>query len=385
MHTRSSVLIVASALLLACSSGTGGTGFGQNNQPGGSGGSGSGASGSSSGNYEPPSSGGSSGSGSTGSSSSSSSSGGPADDGQSPPVSDSGGQQLMLDGTIPAADFGDTQVLSATPFSVAAGAEVYKCQKFANPFGAAVDLLQMHGTMSAGSHHFFLFNLDSTTASLYTTTLEDCPGKGIEFHPFPYLSQQPDWSVQYPTAADGSPMGYPVGASNSLMINVHYLNPSSQAITANVTISIRAAKPGVVTTHVGTLFLNNTTLTVPVTPMTAPMEESMTWAGDPSLAANYSIYSSWSHMHKWSLGLTASTNGNQFYSETNWDNPPLTYHNPVIPMTSSQSITWSCNYYNDTGSTLTFGDSAISNVMCIYLGQYFPANDTNPDIIYVLN
>src|SRR5579863_4581282 len=149
MHTRSFVLIVASALLLACSSGSGsGTGFGSGNQAGGSGsgsGSGSGGSGSSSGTSGPTSSGGSGGGGSTGSSSSSSS-GGSDDGGQAVPPSDSGGAQLTLDGTIPAADFGDTQVLTATPFSVAAGAEVYKCQKFANPFGAAVDLLQMHGT-----------------------------------------------------------------------------------------------------------------------------------------------------------------------------------------------------------------------------------------------
>jgi hypothetical protein len=385
MHTKSFVLIVASALLLACSSGSGtGTGFGSGNQAGGSGsGSGGGGSGSSSGNYTPPSSGGSSGSGSTGSSSSSSS-GGPTDGGQAPP-GDSGGGQLVLDGAIPAADFGDTQVLTATPFVVAAGAEVFKCQKFANPFGGAVDLLQMHGVMSVGSHHFFLFNLDSTSASLYTTTLEDCPGQGIEFHPFPFLSQQQDWTVQYPTAADGSPMGYPVAATNSLMINVHYLNATANPITANVTITLKAAKPGVVKTHVGTLFLNNTTLTVPVTPMTAPMAESMTWAGDPSLAANYSIFSSWSHMHKWSIDFKASTNGNVFYDETNWDTPQLVFHDPVIPMTSSQSITWSCNYYNDTGSTLTFGDSAIKNVMCIYLGQYFPANDASPDVIYILN
>jgi hypothetical protein len=388
MHTKSFVLTIASGLLLACSSGSGGTGFVMPGEQGGSSGGGagsSGVSGGSSGNYGTASSGasGSSGGLGTSSSSSSSSSGGPSDAGSGPPVGDGG--TLVLDGSIPAADFGQTQTLSATPFVVAAGAEVYKCQKFANPFGGDVDLLQMHGVMTAGSHHFFLFNLDPTSASVYTTTLEDCPGGGIEFHPFPFLSQQPDFSTQYPTAADGSPMGYPLPAANFLMINVHYLNASSAAITANATITIRVAKPGVVNTHVGTLFLNNTTLTVPVTPMASPMEESMSWAGDPSLAANYSIFSSWSHMHKWSLALTASTNGSVFYTETNWDNPQVVYHNPVIPMTSSQTITWSCNYYNDTGNTLTFGDSAIKNVMCIYLGQYFPASATRPDIIDILN
>jgi hypothetical protein len=31
---------------------------------------------------------------------------------------------------------------------------------------------------------------------------------------------------------------------------------------------------------------------------------------------------------------------------------------------------------------LTFGDSAQTNVMCIYIGQYYPASATAPDVIY---
>ncbi len=52
-------------------------------------------------------------------------------------------------------------------------------------------------------------------------------------------------------------------------------------------------------------------------------------------------------------------------------------------MTANQGITWDCKYYNDTGATLTFGDSAKSNVMCIYMGQYYPAESNNPDVVDV--
>src|SRR5579872_4101862 len=60
----------------------------------------------------------------------------------------------------PDADVAQTITLTADSFTVAPGAEVYKCQTFANPFGKDVDLILMDGTMSAGSHHFFLFNID---------------------------------------------------------------------------------------------------------------------------------------------------------------------------------------------------------------------------------
>ncbi|MGH7272689.1 MAG: hypothetical protein ACREJ3_19855, partial [Polyangiaceae bacterium] len=125
------------------------------------------------------------------------------------------------------------------------------------------------------------------------------------------------------------------------------------------------------------------------------------WGGNPGAAStdgSYHIFTSWSHMHQYALQLTATTNGQTIYSESNWDEPKLYWHMPgysnpstasgpttPIAMTASQGISWTCNYYNPTGSTMTFGDSAVSNVMCIYMAQYYPANPTNPDVIYVFN
>ena len=34
-------------------------------------------------------------------------------------------------------------------------------------------------------------------------------------------------------------------------------------------------------------------------------------------------------------------------------------------------IDWSCEYANDTGETITFGDSAVKNEMCIFPGEFF--------------
>ncbi len=388
MHTRAFVVTIASALLLACSSGGDNQGF-----PASQGGS-SGAGGSSSGAYS--SSGGSSGNSSSGQIGSST--GGSSGGTSSGPSSSSGGAAdgsapgIFTDANIPDSDVEQTITLTADPFTVAAGAEVFMCQVFANPYGANADIISMHGTMSVGSHHFFLFNMDPDTTALSVVyaanigKLAACPGGGLEFHPFPFLSQQPDWTVNYPTASDGLPMGYPLVAANSLMVNIHYLNTTSEAISPSVSISIKTARPGVVKTYVGTIFLNQTSLSVPSpVAMSSPVPTTGTWNGDPSLPSTYSLYASISHMHQWSLGFTASTNNNVFYSNTNWSSPPLFLHDPVIAMTSSQSITWTCSYYNDTGMTLTFGDSAKSNIMCIYMGDYYPANSTEPDIIAAIN
>ena len=377
MHTKAFVVTIASALLLACSNGNSTQGFPSENSGGSSG---AGASSSGGG------SGGTSSTGQIGSSTVGSSGGSSGPGSSSGGTPDGGGPGVYADADIPDSDVDQTITLTADPFTVAAGAEVFMCQVFANPYGANADIISMHGTMSVGSHHFFLFNMDPDTTGLSVVyaanigKLAACPGGGLEFHPFPFLSQQPDWTVNYPTASDGSPMGYPLVAANSLMVNIHYLNTTSEAISPSVSIAIKTAKPGVVKTYVGTLFLNQTSLSVP-----SPVPTTATWNGDPSLPSTYSLYASISHMHQWSLGFTASTNSNVFYTNTNWSSPPLFLHDPVIPMTSSQSITWTCSYFNDTGMTLTFGDSAKSNIMCIYMGDYYPANSTEPDIIASLN
>lgn len=398
MNTKAWIATVVSSMLLACSS-TPNRGFAN---PGdgdaGSGGSSSGSSGDDGGGS---SGGGSSGAGSSDASTSGGSSGGSGGGASSGSTSSGGssGGAGYGGGTIPAADKGTAVTLTAMPFDVPAGAEYYKCQVFANPFGGvATDILSLHGTMSAGSHHFFLFNETSVEVAVEPPigTIGDCAGKGLEFHPFPFLSQQPDWTVSYPIDSAGIPMGYPLLGANYVMINVHYLNTSSKTITANVKITITPAKAGVVKTHVGTIFLNQTQMSVPATAtVQSPVHTTSTWGGDPNaLPTSYSIFTSWSHMHKWGLKFTASTGSNTFYTETNWDSPNLYIHEPHVPepptatgptspiqMTASSPITWDCTYYNDTGATLMFGDSAQTAVMCMYLGQYYPANPSAPDEI----
>jgi hypothetical protein len=411
MASKAAFVLLATAGLLACSSppsagfsdptGEDGGGAATGSSSGGASGSSSGAS--SGGATSGSSSGAASGSsGSSGSSSGGSSGGsGSGSSSGSSGAADGGSHGIDWGTNLVPADLAPTVTLTAIPFQVAAGAEVYMCQVFANPFGGVnTDIVSMHGTMSAGSHHFFLFSMTALNAAVEPPvgTLGPCAGKGLEFHPFPFLSQQPDWTVNYPPDSSGKPMGYPLIGSNELMINVHYLNTGSTPIMANVSITLTPAKAGVVQTHVGSLFLSQGTLNVPPSATVQdPYDSVATWSGSGGGGApsSYSIFTSWSHMHRWGLKLSAKTGNTTFYTETNWDSPSLYIHAPGMPepatatgpttaveMTGNPPISGDCSYYNDTGATLTFGDSAQTNVMCIYIGQYYPASATAPDVVY---
>jgi hypothetical protein len=329
-------------------------------------------------------SGGSGGTSGAGSSSSSSSSSGTG-------ATDAGTPGLVYDGSAPDSELDTPVTLTMTPFTVtAANPEVYMCQWFGNPFGKDVDLVKMEGHMSAGSHHFFLFNMTPSTGQTTAKAISACPQGGLEFYPFPYLSQQPDWTVTYPQAN----MGYPLLAQNGLMMNVHYLNTSGADITPSVSITIYPAKTGYVTVKVGTIFLNNQKISVPAgTTMSNPVTVTDSLA--PISDEDYTIFTNWSHMHKYAFDFTSDLNGTQFYEETNWDEPQLqtAAQNQMLPLSakSGSTIKWNCVYYNPTTSTMSFGESANTSDMCIYMGQYYPADGTPssnanyPDIISGFN
>ena len=103
----------------------------------------------------------------------------------------SGGRTTLFgDAAVPDAQLDQPITLVMSPFTVPANSEVYKCQGFRNPFGHDVDLTKMVGTMSAGSHHVFLFNMSQATGRNGMSDLADCPGAGLEFHSFPSGSRR---------------------------------------------------------------------------------------------------------------------------------------------------------------------------------------------------
>ena len=46
---------------------------------------------------------------------------------------------------------------------------------------------------------------------------------------------------------------------------------------------------------------------------------------------------------------------------------------PPLPIHGGDLITWSCDFDNDTGATLRFGESAATNEMCIFSAAFYDA------------
>jgi hypothetical protein len=266
-------------------------------------------------------------------------------------------------------DYSQTKTLTMGTFPVPANSEVFYCQTFANPWGKQVDIKTYDLTMDTGSHHMFAFYQTSATDG----AVAQCAAGGLTYGAFTFLSQTPKAVMTFPAT-----VGATLPATTGFNLMVHYLNTGTSALTAHVSLTMDVAKAGVVTNHAGVIFDNNATMSVPVGTTAYVSTQSNT------LTQDVNILETSSHMHKFGKSFTATYTppGGQaqtLYTTTQWDEPmPQVFATP-LHLSSGTTITWSCSDVNTTSQTLTFGEYAQTNVMCISVNIFYPVADvTNP-------
>lgn len=255
---------------------------------------------------------------------------------------------------------GSQSVTLKTDFiDVAPGGETFQCQNYANPIGKDVDILYSESHMTPGSHHMFAFR----EPGLSDGPLQGCGG--LEFTEFVHSAQTPDQVLTYPAG-----VGRFFPASDGIRILAHYLNTGTSPLHAQVTVTFNYVDTNQVQYHAAQIFLNNATLRVP--PGQSTVSHSY------SLPQDIKLLGGVSHMHRHATGFTSSTSdGRVLYEGTDWNEPKEAVFDPPMEISAGTRITWACTYNNTSGSTLTFGESAATNEMCIFSGTFYPAPGGN--------
>jgi hypothetical protein len=241
---------------------------------------------------------------------------------------------------------------------VAPGAEVYGCQDFENPYGRDVAIVESTSRMTAGSHHMFAFVMPNEQLSLFDS-LADCPGGGIEFHDYLHTSQLPEDHLTYPPG-----VGRILSATTGFRIMIHLLNTGDAPLAAHVAFGMTDVAPDSVPGKAASMFLNNLGLEVPVGKST----QSATF----TVPSHIMMLRLASHMHQHGARFTAVTgDGTMLYTSNVWNEPVPRLFDPPLSIAQGTKVTWSCEFENDTGSMLKFGESAATNEMCILSAAFF--------------
>jgi hypothetical protein len=248
--------------------------------------------------------------------------------------------------------------MAMSSIDIPAGTEVYKCQDFDNPFGKDIAIVSSESVMSPGSHHFAAFRI----AGLAAGPMIDCPSGGLEAHEFIHAAQQVDQTTSYPPN-----VGRFLPATDGLRLMVHYLNATGQPKHADgATFSMQYVDADQIQSKAAGVFLNNIGISVP------PGQSSA--AKSFALQSDIKLLVAVSHMHSHGVGFTSSTSdGRHLFDSTQWSEPRATEFKPPMEIGAGTTIAWTCSFQNDTGRTLTFGQSAATDEMCIFNGVYYPS------------
>jgi hypothetical protein len=257
--------------------------------------------------------------------------------------------------------------LTTDTFTVPPNQEVYKCQDFANPFqGQAVDITRYDLSMTTGSHHMLLLYSQGATNG----PLIDCPQGGLQFGNYTFGAQSEKASQTYP---DGVGASIPTGMG--FTVDAHYVNTGATALQGAVKITMFVARPGLVTQHAGVLSFILTSISIPAT------GQPVTATGTCPIGQAANVLWTGAHMHQRATHFIATSGATTLYETNIWSEPPSQTFSPPLQLAADSSVTWACTYVNDTGSTLTFGPSALTNVMCNFSAAFYPVQDPSNPVV----
>lgn len=258
----------------------------------------------------------------------------------------------------------DDRVVDLPQFSLQPGEEKILCA-YVPPDNVERYVNRFTTDMTPGSHHLIVFRVPATGGP--ATGPEPC-NNGLPVGMLPG-AQEPHTELPLPPG-----IAYRVGAGEGLYFQMHYINATPAPITAHVTYRMGTIAKGSVKELAGELFYSMWNLKVPTGKSTQEQTCKAPYDMNLTLATG--------HMHKHGLTFDAAVNGQPVYHTSDWDSPQWKdFPAPGYQVKQGDAIHWACNFDNETGAILKFGDSAEKNEMCIFVGLFWPA--PNSETLFV--
>jgi copper type II ascorbate-dependent monooxygenase-like protein len=259
--------------------------------------------------------------------------------------------------------------LSSPTFTLHPGDEMFKCWYTTIASNVDLQAVRMHSTMSPGSHHFIVYTTQDPLRP--DGTFEDCGdnqgGPSLQDTPvWLYATQDLDAELDMPTGT-----ALPLKANQPLYFNMHYINATMADMTVHVSLDIDSANGTF--QKVGAFVTYNTQISIP------PNGQQMV-SGDCDVPDGAQFFTMSTHSHKRTVEAIAGKEVGGVMSDvlvdtTDWSHAAISRWGApsFLTFAPGEQLHYQCSYMNDTANTITVGESAEKNEMCMAVGYYFPA------------
>lgn len=276
---------------------------------------------------------------------------------------------------LPATPLPGTLTLRLGPIDLKAGEETTRCITAHLPTTAAIDIQQI-STQQHLSHHVIFYREVPDRAD---TGIVGCPPLNL----IGAGSRAPLYIGENNRAEDSqlvlpAGVGYHLEAGQAYTIEGHFLNASSSAQQAYADVVLRLAPAGTALVPADMIFISavsvlnksydGTKSGLPPLRMTVADPAFLQL---PSSLSEAQVFALTTHQHHFGTraeierATDLSTSGTSLYVNTDWEHPALKHFQPPLTFASSEGLRFTCAFNNTSNSYVKYGDSALTDEMCI--------------------
>jgi hypothetical protein len=253
--------------------------------------------------------------------------------------------------------------------TVKAGQELHTCQLVALPNDADANVVSISHAYTAGSHHFLLFatDLDSIPPDLegqYDCVQGDEPimqhTRGVL-----YAAQSPRGAFPFPAG-----VGFQLKAHQVLLLQAHYLNPSSQDLDATVKAGFDTAPLDTTPVRAGFMIFYDPFIYL-------PPQSTGTSGFRCSVPSAINVFAASTHYHQRGTGMKvwvdrspSSPSATPFFETHDWEHPG-DFTGPLA-VDAGSVFRMQCDYFNHDLVDVFQGPNAATSEMCVFAGLYYP-------------
>jgi hypothetical protein len=268
----------------------------------------------------------------------------------------------------------------ATPdgsITVMPGEEQFLCYYQNMPNTGTVNVGTFQSWMTPGSSHHFIAYQQGTGGPFGGLTQPDgtLSSCGFGGGTWVYATSLPGTIVEmkFPTG-----VGLPFAAGSQIMLNMHFINPSSAAVSPVVKMNMLYVNN--IQYQAASMTSFNSGINVPAATASGPGTQTVQGTCTAPTGSNFFIVTTHTHKHA-TLAEVDYVSGGQstnLVHTTDWEHPDVRIWNEpnFLTIQPGDSFTYSCSYSNDSSSAVTVGETAASNEMCMEIAYYFPAGST---------
>jgi len=263
--------------------------------------------------------------------------------------------------------------IQSSPFTLAPGEETTKCFYFTTSNVESVAVHKWVSDMTPGSHHMIMFRTFTGSQPPDGTIDEQCGGDGITVPVFG--TQIPHEEVAFPSNdGTGKPLAQLMEANSKGFFQMHYFNSSDQPISTQVSLKAYALPQDVVDnleyTRTDIFATYNNDISIPPGATNHVVSATCDVVGGKFFTLS-------THSHKQAIATRVAEGASTVFLSNDWEHPGnAAFTGPQFYEFSSGKLTWECTYNNNGDNatrTVTAGQSARTDEMCMATGYYFPA------------